>query len=236
MKPVVKKFRNRSKSFLARFPLVFWGLYYVLAPQYRDRLVMPDTDIVIEGYPRSANTFAVFAFWELQSAEVKVAHHLHVTPQIELGCRWRRPVLVLVRRPEECVRSLCVRHPLASQSTALQNWMRFYRVVWKHCDRVVIATFDEVVNAFDTIIAQVNDKFHTDFHYEPLDDVRVRLIFSRIERFNSLYDEANEYQVNRPSRVREELYKKFSWKESSLPLLEEANNLYERIVLCKTTK
>ncbi|HYT30505.1 MAG TPA: hypothetical protein VEN82_06985, partial [Actinomycetota bacterium] len=38
-------------------------------------LVRPETDVLIEGYPRSANSFSVAAFGLAQPREVEIAHH-----------------------------------------------------------------------------------------------------------------------------------------------------------------
>ncbi len=55
---------------MSRSPTVYFGIQR-LRPSRRYLLVTKDTEIVIEGYPRSANTFAVAAFLVAQGLPVK---------------------------------------------------------------------------------------------------------------------------------------------------------------------
>ncbi|MEW6059376.1 MAG: hypothetical protein AB1551_04425, partial [Actinomycetota bacterium] len=63
----------------------------------------PSTDLVIEGYPRSANTLAVSAISAAQPGPIRIAHHLHAPGHVIAAIRRGVPVLVLVREPEEAV-------------------------------------------------------------------------------------------------------------------------------------
>src|SRR5436309_8002883 len=85
-----------------------------------DRIVEADTQLVIEGFQRSGNTFAVVAFEVAQPQPVKLAHHLHAAAQIVAAVRMGVPTLVLIRDPDESVLSHMVREPgiTAKQSLA----------------------------------------------------------------------------------------------------------------------
>ena len=62
--------------------------YLQLARRRKGRAVVgPDTELVIEGFPRTANTFAVFAFQTAQARPVRVAHHLHAPIQVTVAAR-----------------------------------------------------------------------------------------------------------------------------------------------------
>src|SRR5918999_5771267 len=62
-----------------------------------------DTEIVIEGFPRSANSFAVAAFARAQGRKPKIAHHVHAPAQVIAAARAGIPAIVLIRNPEEAV-------------------------------------------------------------------------------------------------------------------------------------
>ena len=49
----------------------------------------PNPEIIIEAFGDLANSFAVFAFRAAQENEVRVAHHLHVTGQINWAVQER---------------------------------------------------------------------------------------------------------------------------------------------------
>ena len=72
------------------------------------RAVTPDKLVVIEGFPRSGNSFARRAFIMAQDETfdvTRIAHHLHVPAQVIRAARWRIPTLVLIRRPKDAVLS-----------------------------------------------------------------------------------------------------------------------------------
>ncbi|RMG27959.1 MAG: hypothetical protein D6732_19595, partial [Methanobacteriota archaeon] len=81
---VIRLLKHRVKHALAPYPFLFVTAYRLFAPAHlrMEKLIGARTEIVIEGYPRSANTFAVVAFRLAQNRPVKIAHHLHMEAQI----------------------------------------------------------------------------------------------------------------------------------------------------------
>ena len=86
---------------LGRSPTVYFGIQR-LRPDCRNLLVKKDTEIVIEGYPRSANTFAVAAFLLAQGRPVKIAHHLQVPAQVIQGVQWNITTIVTEQESARC--------------------------------------------------------------------------------------------------------------------------------------
>jgi len=118
---------------------------------------------VIEGYPRSANTFAVAAFQFAQGRRVKIARNLHAPASVIQAVRWRIPALVLIRKPEDAVLSLLVREPSLSARQALADYTRFYEKIRPYRFGFVLATFEEVTSDFNSVIHRINHKFRTSF-------------------------------------------------------------------------
>src|SRR5215210_2906944 len=79
--------REWARRYVGRHPFLFYN-FYRLKPSYRDLLVARRTQIVIEGFPRSGNTFAVVAFEQAQRESVRVAHHLHMPAQVIRAAQW----------------------------------------------------------------------------------------------------------------------------------------------------
>jgi hypothetical protein len=125
--------------------------------------VTPTTDIAIEGYPRSGNTFAVVAFRLAQGREVEIANHLHAAGQIKRAARLNIPTIMLIREPSEAVLSLVVRDPQASIPWALRSYIRFYSAVIPHLEKIVVAPFEMVTSDFGHIIRMVNARYGTAF-------------------------------------------------------------------------
>lgn len=78
-----------------RYPYLFYALHR-LARKNSAQAVGPGTQLVVEGFPRSANTFAVLAFQHAQREKVRIAYNLHVPAQVIRASRWHILALVLI--------------------------------------------------------------------------------------------------------------------------------------------
>ena len=152
-----------------------------------------DTEVVIEGFPRSANTFAVVAFELAQSESIRVAHHLHVPSQVIAAAKWGIPTIVLVRDPEEAILSLVQLQPHITFEQGLKDYVRFYRRILPYRKRFVVARFEEVSTDFGALIRRMNAHFGTSFQEFHHTDENVARCFALIERYGGA----------RPSQQRE---------------------------------
>jgi hypothetical protein len=174
----------------------------------RPKLVNPDTQIVLEGYPRSANSYAFTAFWISNGQEVPVAHHLHSPVNVELGVRRGLPVVVFVRDPVDAVASLMLRATGMSPSTGLARYIRFHRRLIPLLDEILVAPFETVVTDFGSVMAEVNKRFQSTFQiYEPSpeNEARVRHEIEWSQYVESSQRGISEHAVPRPSDERRQL-------------------------------
>jgi hypothetical protein len=180
-----------------------------------DALVLrDDTDLVIEGFPRSGNTFAAVAFELAQHRPVKVAHHLHAPAQVLEAVRRGVPSLLLIRDPLETVVSqLVYREFDISARVSLWSWVRFYRSLRKVRDRIVVADLRDVSSDFGAVIHRVNDRYRTRFVEFEHSQANVEAAFEAIDSLSrSRYGRLREDRVARPidrgaeqARARQEL-------------------------------
>lgn len=195
-----------------------------------------DTDVVIEGFPRSANTFAVVAFRLAQDRPFRIAHHLHAPAQVLQGVRYGIPVLVLIRDPVDAVRSFILRKPEIGPRQAFRTYIDFYRRCTSVLDHVCIAPFEQVTRDFGEVIGWANAKFRTAF--TPFDHSRqaVERVYAVIEDMNrtKFGDGAvQESGVARPSRARDRMKRELNHiidDPALLPVRNEADQLYEAIL------
>ena len=102
------------------------GRYPALAlPAARNRrhgtLLQDDTEILIEGYPRSGNSFAVAALARAQARPVRIAHHAHVPGHVIAAARAGVPALVVIREPAEAVVEFVLVKPVVTVAQALRG-------------------------------------------------------------------------------------------------------------------
>jgi len=101
--------RREMSAFFSRFPILFIPLARLVLIIQKQKYKIPyflfsnDTELVIEGYPKRANAFAVSAFQMAQGRPVKMAHHLHPPINVILAAKRNIPCLVLIRHPDQCV-------------------------------------------------------------------------------------------------------------------------------------
>jgi hypothetical protein len=207
MRNSVDSIKQQVQLHAGKHPLLYYSLLGLRRRQkYRDLAVHRDTQLVIAGFPRSGNTFAVVAFRQAQQESVSIANHLHAPAQVIRAARWQIPTLVLIRNPVDAVVSLIIRHPHISTTWALKSYISFYETIASYRHAYVIGLFDEVVEDYGAVIGRVNAKFNTRFSPFDHTEDNVREVFARIESLNRAKGEGLvEEQIARPSPTREEL-------------------------------
>jgi hypothetical protein len=201
--PVVVRLERWLQIYAGNHPAVFFSLYWLMRKD-STRVVTPDTQLVVEGFPRSANTFARVAFSKAQNEKVRIAHGLHVPAQVVWAARWQIPTLVLIRKPRDAVLSFVVRDPI-SIDQALRYYLSFYETVEKYRGAYVLGLFEEVTEDYGEVIRRINDKFGTTFSLFRHNERNVDKVFARIERNSRRrYGETHwATKVSRPSALKE---------------------------------
>ncbi len=169
-------------------------------------VVRSGTELVIEGFPRCANTFAVAAFQFAQGRPVRLAHHVHMAAQIMAAARRQTPALVLVREPLAAFRSYLVRCPFFTPAMVLDEYIRFYGALLNYKANFVAATFEQVTSDFGMVIDRINTAFNTDFARFEHTEASVAAVFSRVEasdRDDRDCARVTEMTVARPSMSRD---------------------------------
>lgn len=199
--------RWEIRAQLAKVPGLYFPLVRLTQPSFkRDRTVSQNTEIVIEAYPRSGNTFAEAAFRFSNGSRLRIAHHLHAPAQVLRGAALRIPTLVILREPGEAAVSWTIFQPRVSLRQALRNYVHFYEPLWAVRDAIVMVPFQTLITDFSSAMARVNARFGTHFHgYEPTEENQ-RAIFAMVDELDRRHhggaEEVNTLTVARPSEER----------------------------------
>ena len=198
------------------------------------------TDLVLEGYPRSGNTFAWYAFMMAQTYPLNVVHHLHKPVRVIEAVKNEIPTLILIRKPKDCVLSYCIYEPRLSIRMGLVHWIRFYKSIKQFNYGYVLATFDEIVTDFGHVIETVNNHFGTKFELFDHTNENVSQVYEQMEfraknkasQFDHLH--LMEDRISKPSERRNQKKKdleiNLNRDKKLLSLLREAQNLYYSMV------
>lgn len=227
-----KALKTYAYNFSTTHPRLFFPRFVKQNPDLAYLCVNRDTEIVIEGFPRCGNTFAVIAFQAAQQRKIRIAHHLHVPAQIRFAARHEIPTLVLIREPLAAISSLIVRHPERSPEQCLIEYTNFYASIVSLKNRFVVSDFTETVHDFGSVTARINERFKTCFGcFEHTPD-NIEAVFERIEKNNRILENGSVMQLARPAQEKElpkEEVKAMLQSEGFNPLLKVAERAYQRL-------
>jgi hypothetical protein len=131
-------------------------------------LVRQGDDLVIDGFPRSANTYAYHAFCLAQKRHFRVGNHTHAAAQFHLARRYNVPAMLAIREPVGAVVSLTTYLKLESPRLPLERYIVFHRSVLRASDSFVVADFQDITTRFSHCVSRINQRFATRFR--PGDD------------------------------------------------------------------
>lgn len=228
---ILSRMRHEFRAWVGLYPTIFYSIFW-LKRTNRPLIVRRDSEIVIEGYPRSANTFAVIAFKQAQRRDVRIAHHLHVPAQLVRAARWNIPAILLLRDPIDAVTSLLVRYPYDHPRRMLRDYIRFYRRLYPLRSHFVLAEFNDVTKDYGAVIRQVNARFGTSFVPFQHSEGNVDGVFRGVDDvFRARGGKGNE--IAKPTPEKEAL-KRAARERLACPTLvglrEEARAWYERYI------
>jgi hypothetical protein len=217
------KLRYEISIFLAHYPQIYipythWRDRVNNRGEYGGRLIDKSTEIIIDGFPRSANSFAVKAFNLAQKNSVIVANHRHDPGQIITAIQKNIPAIVLVREPKNAVASLIIRNNPINYTDRytkelFKKYLRYYLPIIPYLDKIIVANFETVITDFNLVINSVNSKFETNFNAFLHNEENVNQCFKMIEDLSRKYEgkgNIRETSISRPSEHREEIKKKIT--------------------------
>ena len=169
----------------------------------RRGIVCRETDIVIEGYPRCANSFAEAAFRVAQNSAVRMGHHSHAPAQVLAAVRWGIPTVVLFRDPDDAVVSRMMRSEWMTARSAYEEYNWFYQSIWPSIDNCVLSSFELTTRSFGEVIERVNVRYNTSFaRFDDADKQEVRKAFGLVDSLAcDRIGQCTDYSQQRGSRA-----------------------------------
>ncbi len=223
---------------LEKHPRLFMGVLRVKRFRHWSKvwLVSRHSDITIEGYPRSGNSFARAAFSSVAGEECRIATHVHSYAQILRSVQLGIPTLVLVRPPKDACLSFValtyqihedkmtqakLRQAKSDLMNNLRSYIRFYQETLKVVDGIVLADFFLVTKDYARVLQRLNRRFDRSFplyHNSPENDA-------------ALFKGAGFHLSpdKRRDSIKNYLRQCYD-SEELIPLLEAANTMYQKVI------
>ncbi len=160
MSPLEKNLRFFLGTYIGNSSLLF--PYNYKREQNQKKIIRESSDLCVEGFQRSGNSFFVMLF-RRKNKDVNLAHHMHSAIQVIKAVERKIPVIVMIRRPEDAVASLLTWDDKLTIGVALYAYRSFYNKLRDYRSQIIIAPFSEVTTDIGDIIRRVNQRYGTDF-------------------------------------------------------------------------
>ncbi|MCG8697437.1 MAG: hypothetical protein MI922_05235 [Bacteroidales bacterium] len=139
-------------------------------PKKKDLVVQRITEVVIEGFPRSANSWACHIFQYLSEKEnnkrLILASHLHAASQIKRALKLEVPAILLIRNPIDAVASLILMNPNLTINSVLNDYIRMYKSLMPYKDKIQVVSFTDLIKNPNDIISEFSYRFGIKYSYE----------------------------------------------------------------------
>lgn len=203
-------------------------LYCRLRRPLSEVRVTRDTDVLIDGAPRSGNTFVRLAVQDA-NPRLSIASHLHAPYGVLRASDRGIPVLVLIRDSGDATASLVQVIKGLSVTTALRHWLHYYDTLREREFNGCIFEFERATTDIAETIIQFSS--HTGLHLKvPMQENLLENLTPEIDRRAVLYPQGSSARTvtSRPCGDRHaavEILAGLDHRERRL--LQQARELYE---------
>ena len=156
LRRVLKNFRFVLGSLFVHSDALFF--FYRLRRSVVGRTTNPDSQLCMEGYQRSGNSY-LYMCLSISNPLLKVGHHIHGIAHVRYALRRQIPVVVLVREPAESLASLLTWDNRLQLGIALDSYIRFHKQLKKLKYEILLVDFVELVTDVDAVIRKINQRF-----------------------------------------------------------------------------
>lgn len=177
--------------------------YMAIRPGYRDEgHIRRSTEIVLDGFPRSANSYARYAFHVATRNPSALAGHTHSSEFLRRAARRGIPAVSLYREPDAVVASLIQMEPGVKAKYAYVKYRKFYERLLGQ-PNILFTSFEQATGDFGAVIRNINDRFGTNFTEYSKTDESEQEVRSLVDASGSMFSgKLTETTVARPSASR----------------------------------
>lgn len=190
------------RSFLSSSKIYIYLTYLKNKFNLPENITHNDTDIVVEGYPRTGNSYLYLLIKQI-NPKIKISSHTHTIANVKLGISLKKKVIILIRPPlESCVSRLVFQKNLTT-ILALKDYFIFYSHIQKKQKELIIINSDKMFNDNIYLINKLKGIFGKEIFNISIDQNK---IFSDLKKENDLVS-SREETLGYPSIKKNELKK-----------------------------
>lgn len=201
--------------------------------------VTKSTDIVVEGFPRSSNTFLTVALKQLLGEGVSIANHYHSSAQFSLGYKLKKPMILVIREPLNCLVSNLLYYPDRSKEEIIDDYIFFHEKIKQYLPSIFVVDFKDVTTNPLGLIARISDEFDlkidaASINPETFTNNTMGLVKDHADRLGEIFNQDMTYSLAIPSdakkRHKQRLLDEISADLNLQVKLNSAIKIYKDIV------
>jgi hypothetical protein len=199
MRNGARRLMRRFKYLMGEYPVTL-PILLRMTPIGTSRQITDQTQLVVEGFPRSGNTFASYAIWHAAGNDFPVSSHVHHLAQLRLATRRGLPTVLVIREPIGTLASYLIAGPHGRPRGVLKEYISYYSGVLPMLPNLLVVDFTDVTSDMGAVIERINNRFGLEI--PPFDHTaeNAEAVFAAIQRADKLG--MGEAGVARPSSER----------------------------------
>lgn len=208
---------------------------HIISPlsRHKELFLKKDSDLLIEGYPRSGNTFCAAAFYYFSNHQLSIARHRHEIGHLKHAFSSGVPTLIVFREPIEAISSFILREGV-SELFAINFYVKFNSFVLRHNDKLALFEFNDIVNHIENVITRFSSMYNLDLNVSDslLDKKEIKDIVIQMEKKDSGSEHVRSTHVAYPVMERTALKEtiKNGLANRHFAILENANKIYNALI------
>lgn len=174
-------------------------------PGYSLLLPKAGDDLCVDGFPRSANSYAFYLTKLSQGPDFLVSGHTHSSRTLWRALDLGVPAVVLTRAPRGVAASM-VQHTgsMVTLGDVARAYIRFHRELLTIRDHLIISDFPRTTNEGTWFLLECNRRHATSFLPYAATEANERAVFETLDRSVATHDDAANLErvAPRPSATR----------------------------------
>jgi hypothetical protein len=197
---------RHGKYALGHDPL-FLPILLRLTPLGISRQITDYTELIVEGFPRSGNTFTVFALQNAAKNQIRLSSHVHHPSQVKLAVERGLPTVLVVREPIAVLSSYLTYGEHGRPADVFKEYHSYHQELIPYADRVLIVDFEEITSDMSAIVDRINQRFSMEIPPFDQSPENIDHVFAEIARQHNLVHPGLEpdHVSPRPSTARREI-------------------------------
>lgn len=209
------------------FPAIYYPLYARKEP-FKHMAVNKNTNLCVEGFPRSANSFFVAAL-HISNKNLSIAHHHHTISQLIQAANHQIPAIVLIREPRKTMTSWLLFQRSKRIKLYLKIYKKFYSYADSQTDKILFVRFDTIISDFNVVIEKINHHFSMNLNTINDMDYKRKEIMKQLDDVNNKYFAGNTNQSLVPNEDHNQAKARLLKLVADDKYLTIAENLYKKI-------